>query len=113
MKFADPEWGEKERQRHRDKAKRQMRKLRLEQPEKYRERMGRARAAWLARNPHKRVAQIAFSNAVRDGKLKRPSVCEDCGAGGRIEGHHDDYGRPLDVRWLCTACHGKTRRKAA
>lgn len=39
-------------------------------------------------------------------KLRAPTKCEACGATGRIEAHHEDYDRPLDVRWLCTRCHG-------
>jgi ribosomal protein S27AE len=55
--------------------------------------------------PKKTLARTAVGNAVRDGKLKKPDTCQECGAGGVIHGHHDDYDKPLDVRWLCAACH--------
>lgn len=44
--------------------------------------------------------------AIRKGTLiKRP--CEVCGSTSRVEAHHDDYNRPLEVRWLCKKCHEK------
>lgn len=49
---------------------------------------------------HDRVAE-----AIARGKLRRPDRCESCGAEGEVHGHHDDYRRPLDVRWLCRLCH--------
>jgi hypothetical protein len=33
-----------------------------------------------------------------------PEPCERCGAPD-AEKHHDDYSRPLAVRWLCRSCH--------
>jgi len=48
--------------------------------------------------------------AIRNGVLVRQS-CEVCGAFGVINGrnivhaHHDDYNRPLNVRWLCGEHH--------
>jgi transcriptional regulator with XRE-family HTH domain len=51
-------------------------------------------------------ARARLNHAVRMGKLKRPDECERCGADSRlVEAHHADYSRPLDVEWLCPACH--------
>ena len=33
-----------------------------------------------------------------------PEPCETCGSEA-VEMHHDDYSRPLDVRWMCRGCH--------
>ena len=54
----------------------------------------------------KRYAQRKVQRAVKSGVLTRPSTCPSCGARGvRIEAHHDDYSKPLNVRWLCSFCH--------
>lgn len=57
------------------------------------------------RHPTKRAAREALHYAVVVGRVIRPSTCPACGRTGRIEGHHDDYSRPLDVQWLCSRCH--------
>jgi hypothetical protein len=50
--------------------------------------------------------------AVACGRVVRPDVCSICGGkGARIEGHHVDYLKPLEVVWLCSECHGKERGK--
>lgn len=54
-------------------------------------------------HPEKRRAQTAVGNAVRDGRLKK-APCVVCG-GEKVQGHHWDYGRPLDVLWLCVRHH--------
>lgn len=44
--------------------------------------------------------------AVKWGRLIKPNACSRClKQGGKIEGHHPDYNKPLDVIWLCPACH--------
>lgn len=54
-------------------------------------------------SPDKYHARNAVSSAVRDGRLT-PLPCEGCGS-GRVQAHHDDYAKPLAVRWLCFRCH--------
>lgn len=60
-------------------------------------------------NPEKYRAHIAVGNAVRAGRLVR-QPCEVCGR-AEVHAHHDDYSRPLDVRWLCPACHAQHHAK--
>jgi hypothetical protein len=51
----------------------------------------------------KRKARSTLNHAVRDGKISR-EPCAVCGS-EKSEAHHDDYTRPLDVRWLCFKHH--------
>ena len=55
------------------------------------------------RNPEKHQARTAIGNALRDGRLER-KPCEECGS-MEVQAHHDDYSKPLDVRWLCFRHH--------
>lgn len=54
-------------------------------------------------NPEKHKAHLLMRNAIRQGRLIR-GACEVCGC-AQVEGHHDDYSKPLDVRWLCKPHH--------
>jgi hypothetical protein len=93
----DPDWRERERARSRAKARRDRE-------------AGKVKVASLL----KRRARWTLRNAVRDGVVKKSSVCKQCGRDdvGRIEGHHSDYTKPLEILWLCSLCHGKEHRKA-
>jgi hypothetical protein len=57
------------------------------------------------RFPNKYKAHTMVNNAIRDWKLfSQP--CELCGCLDSV-GHHDDYLKPLKVRWLCQAHHAQ------
>lgn len=55
--------------------------------------------------PEKYKARKKFRKAVERGKLVRAKFCSQCDAFGRIEAHHPDYSKPLEVVWLCRQCH--------
>lgn len=67
----------------------------------------KARKKWLDANPEKRAAHVILNNRVQGGYIEKPDTCQECGAGGRIHGHHKDYSKPLEVDWLCATCHAK------
>lgn len=62
-------------------------------------------------------AHRLFWRAVDHGEIKRETACEQCSSERHVEAHHDDYSKPLVVRWLCASCHSKhhwaLRKKAA
>lgn len=52
----------------------------------------------------KKRAQHMVEKAIKKGILI-PSPCETCGSEQNIHAHHDDYDKPLVVRWMCQRCH--------
>jgi len=80
-----------------------MRRVRETDPEKFRI---RSRARVPERGP-KYTARKKLSNALRAGKIIKPTNCSQCGKRIKVTAHHDDYSKPLQVRWLCVECHGK------
>lgn len=79
-----------------------------------REKLQATKSSWVERNPHKKKAQSALSNAVRDSKVTKTTSCEHCGTSEKkIQGHHWSYLEEhwLDVLWLCTGCHGKEHKR--
>ena len=53
-------------------------------------------------------ARAKINNALRDGKIEKPSACQGCGKKtGDIEAHHHKGDKnPEAIKWLCTKCHG-------
>ena len=50
----------------------------------------------------RKKARETFNHYLRDNHIER-MPCEICGA--KAEAHHDDYEKPLEVRWLCFKHH--------
>jgi hypothetical protein len=69
-------------------------------------------AKWNAANREKRLAHRRVEAALLAGRLVR-CACERCGAVERVQAHHDDYSKPLAVRWLCAVHHRERHRELA
>ena len=61
--------------------------------------------AWSKRFRERKRCHHAVAAAIRNGSLVRPSACAACATVGRVNAHHHDYTKPLDVHWLCQRCH--------
>ena len=69
----------------------------------------KAKAEYRKRNPNKTKAHSMAARAIKNSNLfKEP--CEVCSE-ENVHAHHDDYAKPLNVRWLCSLCHSKWHKK--
>jgi hypothetical protein len=60
--------------------------------------------------PNKYKAHGIVGRSMRAGKLfKEP--CEVCGSRENIHAHHDDYLKPLNIKWLCAAHHSQWHKE--
>jgi hypothetical protein len=94
----DPEKGRAKSKRYREAHPEKIREYR-----KFRRPLYRVSAEKLS-------ARNAINKAIMSGKITKPEVCEACGDRGLTHGHHDDYSKKLEVRWLCAPCHGEVHR---
>lgn len=89
--------------RNRDKNyQRLKRKLKLiDKTQEYRE--------WRENNPKGAYAQGLINYLIKKGEIKR-GECEfknEFCSKSIIQAHHEDYEKPLEVRWLCASHHKK------
>jgi hypothetical protein len=61
--------------------------------------------AWKSRNKDKIRAHAAVERALKRGIIVKPKYCTNCASSRRLEAHHQDYTKLLDVTWLCKLCH--------
>lgn len=75
---------------------------RAKNPER-KEKSARVTKEWRKNNPDGYKAHNAISNGIRSGKIVK-KACEICGS-KKTHAHHEDYSKPLEVRWLCPLHH--------
>ena len=63
-----------------------------------------------AKYPKKYSAHTLVNSAIRCGRMDKVIICE-CGSDFHVEAHHDDYDKPLEVRWLCAVCNQRWHAK--
>jgi len=91
---------------------RRARNIRYRSTEKGKEAQKRSTYAYMNRFPEQFKASKKLQSAVKYGKIKKPDTCSICNIKfDRIEGHHHDYSKPLDVIWCCVMCHKATHKK--
>jgi ribosomal protein S27AE len=75
----------------------------------HRRKLAKPARAWPAK-PYdaKTKARRKLQAEVRAGRIVR-QPCEACGKPA-AHAHHDDYSKPLEVRWLCPLCHAAAHR---
>ena len=55
--------------------------------------------------------RIKARNIARCIKILKEQMCEECTKRFAKEKHHEDYSKPLQIKFLCTECHNKTKCK--
>lgn len=60
------------------------------------------------KHPERNRAHCIVRDALKKGIIVRPKKCSECPRENlRIQAHHEDYSKPLDIEWLCAQCHKK------
>lgn len=72
--------------------------------QKHREKRREYSRKYNKENRLKIIAHRMVKEAIKAGLLI-PQPCEKCKSINKIEAHHDDYSKPLKVRWLCRTHH--------
>ena len=62
------------------------------------------------RNPERMRARYLVQKALQNGTLIKHLRCEVCTTKTLLDGHHDDYSKPFEVKWLCRGCHIERHR---
>lgn len=103
----------KERDRNRPNAKERVKKNceRLKNNQEARERNNQKKKEWYQKNKHKKNANLKVARALLNGTIIKLSNCEKCGSSEKLEAHHENYNKPLDVIWLCIKCHNNRHKE--
>ena len=100
--FSD--YNRKRYQKNKDRIRKNIEAYRAENPTK----VLASRMKTCMKNPTHYNANKVVEQAIIAGEITRPDHCSICGCSTdehRIEAHHENYSKPLDVIWCCTPCH--------
>ena len=86
-------------------------KMRIENPEKYDKIFHSIRKRYRQKNKNKTKAEDKLGYAILHNKIIRPDECSVCHKKCIPHGHHFDYTKPLEVIWVCPACHSQIHRQ--
>lgn len=72
---------------------------------------GKESREYYKKHPERCRAWQRVDRALKLGKIKK-LPCEVCGENRKnfVHAHHDDYSKPLEVRWLCAIHHKQAHR---
>lgn len=94
-----------------EKQKEYKARLRRENPEKYAEIFHGIRKRYRQKYRDKTNAENQLDYAILHNKIIRPDECSVCHKKCIPHGHHFDYTKPLEVIWVCPACHSQIHRQ--
>lgn len=60
---------------------------------------------WRQKNRDKMWCYKQVAKAIKNRLISKPKTCSICGEEKRLQAHHDDYSKPLDIVWCCSSCH--------
>jgi hypothetical protein len=104
-------WRRENREKYNLICNKSLRKRKKEDPLKFRE-YQRNYSRIRIKEPEKIKAREAVYRALKHGKINKPSLCEKCGLeASQLQGHHEDYSKKLNVKWLCCSCHKRIHSK--
>lgn len=70
---------------------------------RYRATKAETERRYRAAHPEIVRAHWTLHKAIKRGRVTR-KPCESCGS-ERSQAHHEDYSKPLEVKWVCKKCH--------
>lgn len=74
---------------------------------KSKEIISRAVNKYESQNRDKVKAWRKVKSATTSNKISKPKSCQVCGKCARLDAHHNDYTKSLEVVWVCRKCHKK------
>jgi hypothetical protein len=95
-------------EKNRIKLNKYARKYQKLNPKKIKKIHNKSNKKYEKKYPFKKIAQ---NIAHRNIKIPKNQLCETCNKRKAKHKHHEDYNKPLDIKFLCIKCHRELHRK--